>query len=450
MSASAIVLAAGEGSRMKSALPKVAHEILGKPMIRWAIDALKDAGITRIVSVLGHGRDTVSPLVQTDTHIVIQAEQNGTADAVMVTKDACKDITGSLVVMYGDCPLMSAQTIKSLIDLRESHEAAISLLTVELENPTGYGRIVRDDTNNVARIVEQKDCTPDQALITECNAGFYCFDAQFLFEALEHVKSNNAQGEFYLTDVIQIAREQNRDVRALIAEDSNECLGVNNRVQLAQATKLMQKRINEAHMMAGVTMMDPETTWIEADVTIANDVTLLPSTYLMGTTSIETGSIIGPNTRLTDTTVGKSARIDETVAVKSQIDDEVTCGPRAYLREGTHLCEGAKAGTHVEIKKSTIGPHSKVPHLSYIGDTTMGARVNVGAGSITCNYDGEHKHPTTIGDDVFVGSDTMMVAPVSLGDKSVIAAGSVIVEDVPAKALGIARGRQVNKPGYRA
>ena len=295
---------------------------------------------------------------------------------------------------------------------------------------------------DVQEIVEQKDCTPEQAAVTECNSGFYCFDIETLFAALEEVSTDNAQGEYYLTDVLGIARNQGKRVLGLKAEDASECLGVNSRRQLAEATKVLQRRINGMHMDNGVTIMDPATTWIGPDVTIEPDVEILPMTFLMGATSIATGSVVGPNSRLTDTTVGANCQVEETVAIETVLDADVTCGPRAYLRPGTHMCEGSKAGTHVEIKKSTIGKGSKVPHLSYIGDTTMGEGVNIGAGSITCNYDGEKKWPTTIGDNCFVGSDVMMVAPVTLGENSLIGAGSVITKDVSAGALGLGRARQ--------
>lgn len=445
MEASAIVLAAGSGTRMKSEKPKVAHEILGKPLVRWVIDAAREAGVQDVVTVLGHGIDVVSPLVEGDTRVVEQKERNGTADAVESCRGACAQTTGSLLVLSGDCPLITPETIASLVRAREGADAAVAVLTMEPADPTGYGRIVRDGDGMVARIVEQKDCTPQQAAIAECNSGFYCFDARYLFDALSRVSNRNAQGEYYLTDVIEIARSDGRGVVGVKARDVEECLGVNTRVQLAEATRIMQRRINEAHMLAGVTMMDPSSVWIGPDVQIAQDVEILPQCMLMGATFVGSGSVIGPNTRLTDTTVGQGCRIDETVAVESLIEDDCNCGPRAYLRPQTHLCRGAKAGTHVEIKKSTIGPGSKVPHLSYIGDTTMGAGVNVGAGSITCNYDGTRKWPTTIGDHAFIGSDTMMVAPVNIGNDVLVGAGSVITDDVPDNDLALGRARQVNK-----
>ncbi|MCL2826034.1 MAG: bifunctional UDP-N-acetylglucosamine diphosphorylase/glucosamine-1-phosphate N-acetyltransferase GlmU, partial [Eggerthellaceae bacterium] len=445
---SAIILAAGEGTRMKSKKPKVAHELLGKPLIRWVVDAAHKAGISEVVCVLGHAREQVTPLVEEDTGIVFQEELKGTADAVATCKGHFEGFDGSLLVLSGDCPLITPATLEQLIETRERTGAQAVVLTMEMAEPFGYGRIVRGRKGGFKRIVEQKDCSPEQETITECNSGFYCFDAQALFSALDQVKSNNRQNEFYLTDVLEICRKAGGGVVALQAESPAECLGVNSRAQLAQATKQAQKRINACHMQAGVTMTDPDLVWIGSDVEIGSDTEILPLSFLMGKTVVGSDCVIGPNTRLTDTVVGNSCTIDETVAIESRIDDFATCGPRAYLRPLTHLCEHAKAGTHVEIKKSTIGAGSKVPHLSYIGDTTMGAGVNIGAGSITCNYDGKNKFPTVIGDNVFVGSDTMMVAPVKIGDHATIGAGSVITKEVSARALALGRARQTEIPEW--
>ena len=450
MESAAIVLAAGAGTRMKSRKPKVAHEVLGKPMVRWVIDAAHEAGLSRIVTVVGHERDQVIPLVEGDTQIAEQYVRRGTADAVNSCREQLGDFEGSVVVLSGDCPLITPATIRKLVEMRERADAAVVVLTMELDDPTGYGRIVRDASGEVERIVEQKDANDAEAAITECNSGFYCFDGKALFDALLKVSNNNAQGEFYLTDVLEICRNAGRPVLALATDDAAECLGVNSRIQLAQVTKVMQRRINHEHMAAGVTMVDPDQVWIGPDVKIAQDVELLPQVMLMGATEIGEDSVIGPNTRLTDTKVGRGCVIEETVAIEAQLDDAATAGPRAYLRPGTHLCEGAKAGTHVEIKKSTIGRGSKVPHLSYIGDTTMGEGVNIGAGSITCNYDGKKKWPTTIGDTVFVGSDTMMVAPVTIGDGAIIGAASCITKEVAPDALALTRPEQKEIPGWAA
>lgn len=454
MTAKALILAAGAGTRMKSDKPKVVHEVLGKPLVRWVVDAAHDADIEDVVTVLGHMSEKVAPLVEGDTKIAIQTQQLGTGDAVNAGREAFTQTDGSiaegsLVVLSGDCPLITPETIQALIAKREETGAAVVVLTMHMDDPFGYGRIVREG-EAVVRIVEQKDANEQEAAITECNSGFYCFDAPALFDALSRVSNDNAQGEYYLTDVLEICRNDGREVLALQTADAEEAMGVNSRVQLAQATRAMQHRINNRHMMAGVTMWDPESTFIGPDVEIAQDVELWPQTYLLGATKVGSHSVIGPNTRLTDTQVGSGARVDETVAIEARIDDAAECGPRAYLRPGTHLCEGAKAGTHVEIKKSTIGKGSKVPHLSYIGDTTMGENVNIGAGSITCNYDGVNKNHTEIGDNVFVGSDTMMVAPVSIGAGAIIGASSCITRDVAPDALALERADQREIEGWAA
>ncbi len=448
MEASAIILAAGEGTRMKSKRPKVAHEVLGKPLIRWVVDAAHEAGMSEVVCVLGHAREQVIPLVEADTTIVFQEERRGTGDAVNAAREALAGATGSVVVLSGDSPLITPETLRRLVRAREEADAVMAVLTMELEDPFGYGRIVRAADGQVERIVEQKDCSPEEAAITECNSGFYCFDAAALFWALSQVTDDNAQGEYYLTDVLEICRTAGRKVVSCSTDDPAECGGVNSRAQLAAAVKAAQRRINARHLAQGVTMTDPDLVWIGPDVEIGRDVEILPLTMLMGATTVGEDSVVGPNTRLTDTAVGRGCTVDETVAVQAVLEDGVTSGPRAYLRPGAHLCEGAKAGTHVEIKKSTVGVGSKVPHLSYIGDATIGAGVNIGAGTITCNYDGANKHKTVIGDDVFVGSDTMLVAPVTVGDGALIGAGSVITSDVSAGALGLGRARQTEIPGW--
>lgn len=449
MEAAAIVMAAGAGTRMKSKKPKVAHEVLGKPLVRWVVDAARAAGIDRIATVVGHGRDQVEPLVE-DTEIVVQERLVGTADAVASCEPAFAGFSGSIVVLSGDCPFIQPETIRSLVEERERENAAAVVLTMRPDDPFGYGRIVRDAEGGISRIVEQKDATEQEASIGECNSGIYCFDTEALFSALRSVGSDNAQGEFYLTDVVAISRAAGRAVLACEVADQAECLGANSRAQLAELTRELQRRINARHMDAGVTMTDPDLVWIGPDVRLARDVELLPMTFLFGETSVGEDSVVGPNSRLTDTQVGCGCVVDETVAVEARIDDGATCGPRAYLRPGAHLCEGAKAGTHVEIKKSTVGKGSKVPHLSYVGDATIGEGCNLGAGTITCNYDGRSKFKTRIGDGVFVGSDTMLVAPVEIGDGAIVGAGSVITDDVSADALALGRARQTEIEGWAA
>lgn len=444
MSLSTIILAAGAGTRMKSKKPKVTHEIFGKPLVRYAIDSAKGAGAEHIVCVVGFEREQIEPLCEgCDT--CVQENRLGTGDAVNAARELFVGATGSVIVTYADCPLVTPETLKKLVEARESSNSAVSVLTTEFDDPTGYGRIVRDESGNIVRNVEEKDCTDEQRKIKECNTGFYCFDVETLFEALSKVTNDNAQGEYYLTDTLEILSNEGKKVASVSAEDKTELLGVNSRVQLSEATKIMQHRINKKHMEAGVTMWDEASTIIGPDVEISSEVEIWPNTMLLGSTKIGEDSIVGPNTRLTNTEVGAGCRVDETIAVDSFIDDGATTGPRCYLRPGAHLCKNSKAGTCVEIKKSTVGEGSKVPHLSYIGDTTIGTGVNLGAGTITCNYDGTNKHKTEIGNDTFVGSSTMLVAPVKLGDNVVVAAGSVITEEVPDDSLAFGRARQTNK-----
>ena len=451
MPMTAIILAAGEGTRMKSRHSKVTHKLLDKPLVWWPVNAARKAGADRIVVVVGHGADEVRAIFanETDVECVEQAERLGTGHAMMCVLDALGSFEGPTVVLYGDTPLMRAETISNLVDETRTHHNACTVLTMSPADPTGYGRIKRDEQGNVLAIIEHKDCTSEeQATLTECNSGIYCFCGRRLTENLRKIGNDNAQGEYYLTDMVGIYREMGEPVSALLASDDSELLGVNSRVQLAQVTKIMQRRINESLMASGVTMLDPDQVWVGPEVTVGQDSELLPQTMLWGKTSIGEDCVIGPNTRLTNVSVANGSSVEETVGYDTVIDEGVTVGPRAYLRPGTHLCDGAHVGTHVEIKNSTIGKGSKVPHLSYIGDTTMGSGVNIGAGSITCNYDGVFKHRTSIGDNVFIGSDTMMVAPVAIGDGALVGASSCITRDVPAGALAVERSDQMMIEGY--
>lgn len=447
MASKALILAAGEGTRMKSDRPKVAHEILGKSMVNWVVDAALAAGCDDVVVVTGHKAEVVEELIGTATR-VRQEQRLGTGHAVMVARECVGDDAGSLLVLSGDTPLITAETLRGLISTRESTGAAVTLLTMVPQNPTGYGRIVRDEDGAVTAIVEEKDCDDRERAITECNTGIYCFDARLLFEHLGDLSTSNAQGEYYLTDMVGVFNSLGLGVTAMATARCSETLGVNSRVQLAEVTKFAQQRINERHMLEGVTMIDPSLVWIGPDVMIGRDTVLAPLTTITGRTAVGERCSIGPNSRIADSEIGSDVVIEESIVAGSRIDDEVSIGPRAYLRPETHMMRGSKAGTHVEIKKSTIGLGSKVPHLSYIGDTIMGTGTNIGAGTITCNYDGSKKSATVIGDGVFIGSDTMLIAPVTIGDKAVTAAGSAIAEDVPAGALAIERNEQYNVPGW--
>ena len=453
MPITAIVLAAGEGTRMKSSHPKVAHKLLDRPLVWWTVRAAREAGADNIVVVVGNGADEVRAIFAEDADVtcVEQAERLGTGHAVRCVRDALGAFSGPTVVLYGDTPLIRAETITSLVDETRANHNACTVLTMCPPDPTGYGRIRRSSDGSVEAIVEHEDCTPEeQQHLTECNSGIYCFCGKRLSENIDKIGTNNAQGEYYLTDMVAIYKEMGEPVSAICADDYSELLGINSRSQLATATKIMQLRINEALMAEGVTMLDPNQVWVGPEVTVGRDTELLPQTMLWGATRIGSDCVIGPNTRLTNVTVADGSSVEETVGYDTIIEAGVTVGPRAYLRPGTHLLAGAHVGTHVEIKNSTIGEGSKVPHLSYIGDTTMGSGVNIGAGSITCNYDGKHKHPTVIGNDVFVGSDTMMVAPVNIGDGALVGASSCITQDVPADALALERSRQQVIEGWAA
>ena len=448
--ATAIILAAGEGTRMKSNHAKVSHKILGKPMISWVADAAIAGGCTRVIVVVGSHADEVRTIVSeayagatATVECVEQAERLGTGHAVKVALEATGISDGPVVVLNGDLPLVTGQTVAAFAESVSGGNAAATAFTIVPPDPFGYGRIVLAADGTIERNIEQKDCTPEQAAtLTECNAGCYAFDGALLAAHIGEVGCDNAQGEYYLPDMLEILKSHGHAVRAFHCDDWREGLGVNSRAQLAQLTAIARDRINEQLMAAGVTFIDPAQAWIGPDCTIGRDTIVWPQTHLIGTCHVGQNCQLGPNTRLTNTSAGNDCVIDETVAIDAVLENGVDCGPRAYLRPGTHMLDNSKAGTHVEIKKSTIGRGSKVPHLSYIGDTTMGEGVNIGAGSITCNYDGVHKHKSVIGDNVFVGSDTMMVAPAEIGDGALVAAGSVITEPVPADALALGRARQ--------
>lgn len=459
MPITAVVMAAGEGTRMKSSHPKVMHKMLDKPLVWWALKHAKEAGATRLVCVVGNGAQEVrgylegcSEFFEDDCELIFveQTERLGTGHAVRVAAEALGGFAGPTLVLNGDTPLVRPQTLTMLVEATQTAHNACTVLTMEPPDPFGYGRVLRDENNKITCIVEEKEATPTQRAVRECNSGMYCFCGRRLTSGLSKITNNNAKGEYYLTDLVDIYRSEGEPVGALLCEDFEETLGVNSRVQLAEATRIMQARINHAHMEAGVTMLDPTQVWIGPCASIGKDTVLMPQTFIWGNSVIGEACEVGPNSRVENSHVGNNCVVDETILQDSIIDDEVKCGPRAYLRGGAHLCRGAKAGTHVELKKSTVGAGSKVPHLSYIGDCTMGEGVNIGGGTITCNYDGINKHPTTIGDRVFIGSDTMLVAPVTIGDDACVGASSCITQDVPAGSLGIERSKQVVVEGFMA
>ena len=451
MPMTAIILAAGEGTRMKSRHPKVMHKLLDRPLVSWVTRAARNAGADRIIVVVGNGAEEVRAHLasETDVECVEQAERLGTGHATRVAIEAAGVTEGPVVVLNGDLPLIEADTIRAFADSVADGEHACAILTMTPPDPFGYGRVELAADGTVERIVEQKDCTPEQDKnLLECNAGCYAFDGALLAKHIGEVGCDNAQHEYYLPDMVQILREHGHATTITHCDDYVEGLGVNSRVQLAELTELAQQKINRRLMASGVTMLDPKTVWVGPDVTVGRDTELLPMTMLWGKTTIGEGNVIGPNTRLTDVTVGDNNSLEETVGVNVTLDDNITCGPRAYLRGGAHVLSGAHIGTHVELKNTVVGEGSKVPHLSYIGDCQMGAHVNIGGGSITCNYDGVHKSRTTIGDGAFIGSDTMMVAPVNIGAGAITGASSCITKDVPADALAVERSEQFMKEGY--
>ncbi|MDX6676889.1 MAG: bifunctional UDP-N-acetylglucosamine pyrophosphorylase / glucosamine-phosphate N-acetyltransferase [Solirubrobacteraceae bacterium] len=445
----AVILAAGQGTRMRSSLPKMLHPLCGRPLVGWPIAAALEAGADRVVVV-------DSPANTLDGHLpdgvtrVAQPEPNGTGGAVQAAVGEIAD-DATVVVLPGDAPLITAASIVALVDAHEAGGAAATMATMILADPTGYGRVVRDADGNVERVVETKadgDATAEQREIDEVNSSIFAFDGAPLRDALKHLRPDNAQGELYLPDVLIALRKQGHLVAAHVLEDPDEALGVNDRVQLAQVRNIAQRRIHDAHGRAGVTIVDPACTLIDAGVTIGEDTIVEPGSFLRGSTSIGRGCTIGPLTTLIDATLHDEITIPHSYVVGAEIESRATVGPFAYLRPGTILRERSKAGTFVEIKNSDVGAGSKVPHLSYIGDADIGVDTNLGAATITANYDGVDKHRTTIGDRVHTGVDTTLVAPVTLGDDVFTGANSAITKDVPDGALGIARERQTNHAGY--
>ncbi|MBF6044780.1 bifunctional UDP-N-acetylglucosamine diphosphorylase/glucosamine-1-phosphate N-acetyltransferase GlmU [Streptomyces sp. NRRL B-1677] len=455
--AAVVVLAAGEGTRMKSATPKVLHAICGRSLVGHVVAASRELDPEHLVVIVGHAREQVSAhLAQIDPEVrtAVQYEQNGTGHAVRMGLEELSNsgivLDGTVVVVCGDTPLLTGATLKTLSDTHAADGNAVTVLTAEVPDSTGYGRIVRDGAGAVTAIVEHKDAGDEQRAIREINSGVFAFDAQLLTDALGKVRTDNSQGEEYLTDVLGILREAGHRVGAAVADDHREILGINNRVQLAEARKLLNERLLHAAMMSGVTVVDPASTWIDVTVSFEADVLVHPGTQLTGATSLAAGSEVGPNTRLADTTVGAGARVDNTVADSALIGEGATVGPFAYLRPGTKLGAKSKAGAYVEMKNAEIGEGTKVPHLSYVGDATIGEYSNIGAASVFVNYDGVNKHHTTIGSHCRTGSDNMFVAPVTIGDGAYTAAGSVITKDVPPGSLAVARGQQRNIEGWVA
>jgi len=436
----ALIMAAGQGTRMKSRTPKVLHQILDTPLVHYVISAAEKAGCARTLVVTGHQRELVEAVLPDGVEKVFQPERIGTANTVLVAEEALAGAEGKLVVLSGDVPLLQPETIAALLDACTGH--AMVVLTAHADDPRGYGRVLRNEYGAISGIVEEKDATEEQRRITEVNTGVYCFELEGLFDRLRRIDNDNTQQEYYLTDIVGVCVDEGASVGSITVADASETMGVNSRVQLAEASRVMQRRINEAWMTAGVTMAAPELCWIAPDVTLAPDTTLLPMTVLAGATKIEGDCVIGPDTRIVSSCIGAGSVVDSSIVRFCEVGERCSIGPRAYLRPGCVLENDVKIGTSVELKATRVGAGAKIPHLSYIGDAQVGPDVNIGAGSITCNYDGQKKHETRIGAGAFIGSDTMLVAPVEIGAGAVTGAGSTITKDIPDGALAVERNEQ--------
>jgi bifunctional UDP-N-acetylglucosamine pyrophosphorylase/glucosamine-1-phosphate N-acetyltransferase len=446
----AIILAAGKSTRMRSRLPKPLHPLCGLPLTGHVIQACRSAGAARIVVVVGHEAEQVCAGLGDDVEYALQESQRGTGDAVRVAQPLLADWTGTILAMVGDVPLLPAETLRRLLEHHRASGAAATLLTAFLDDPTGYGRVVRDASGRVARIVEERDATPEEKAIREWNPSIYAFDAGALWSSLADIRPENAQGEYYLTDTIGLLAERGARVEAIPAADARDVLGANTRVELAALSTILRRRLLETLMLSGVTVTDPAATYVEVDVEVGQDTILEPNTFLYKGTRIGEDCVIGPMTRIERSTIGNNVRVVASQIVESVLEDGVTVGPFANLRPGTHLGPNVKIGDFVELKNARLGTGAQASHLSYIGDADVGAGTNIGAGTITCNYDGFFKHRTVIGERVFVGSHSTLIAPVTIGDGAFIAAASPIGQDVPGDAMAIARAHPTIKEGWAA
>lgn len=443
-----VILAAGKGTRMKSVLPKVLHQVGGKPMVQHVLDAAHMAGARRNIVVVGFGAEFVRSALRGDAEIVVQEEQLGTGHAVRMAEPLLSDERGTVMVLCGDTPLLTGALLTRLYQAHQGTGAKATVLTAMMPDATGYGRIIRAADGTVEKIVEEKDATEKERAGKEVNSGIYCFSAPDLFSALREVGCDNAQGEYYLPDVLSILRRRGEKIWAVAAEDYEETLGVNSRVQLAGAEKILRRRKNLALMENGVTLMDPETTFIDAEVSVGKDTVIYPFTWIEGASSVGEGCVLGPSSRFSDTKIGHEVTAQFVYAHECEIGDGAMVGPYVHLRPQTKLAAQVRVGNFVEVKNSSIGEGSKLPHLQYIGDCDMGSGVNMGCGTITVNYDGKEKHRTTIGNGAFVGCNSNLVAPVTVAEGAYVAAGSTITKDVPPNQLAVARARQKNIPHW--
>ncbi len=444
MKITAVLLAAGQGTRMKSELPKVLHPICGRPMALYGLDAARSASTEPPVLVVGVGAEAVRQTLG-GVDYVLQEQPLGTGHAVLQAESLLKGKTDYVIVTYADMPLLRGETLQKLVEVQCANSGPMSLLTVVHDNPRGFGRVVRKTDGTVSEIVEEYVARPEQLAIKELNVGAYCFSAEWLWQALHRIPMSK-KGEYYLTDTVELAAREHLAVQPIVLEDFVETIGVNTRIHLAEAEAAMRQRINNAHMLNGVTLLDPASTYIEAGISLAADTVIWPNTYLQGQTSIGPGCEIGPNSHIRDSQIGAHCRVFMSVMEGALLENHVEIGPFARLRKGAHLCEHVHMGNFGEVKDSTLGPGTKMGHFSYIGNAHIGAQVNIGAGTITCNFDGEKKNVTEIGAGAFIGSDTMLVAPVSLGEQARTGAGAVVTRDIPAGALAVGVPARVIKP----
>ena len=443
-----IILAGGEGKRMKSNKSKVVHKALDKELVKWVYTAAKDAGANEICVVVGHKEEQVRKCLGDSIDYTVQKEQKGTGHAVMMAEQFLKNNKGTVLILYGDTPLITGKTLKKLIDTHKENKNICTFITAVFDDPTGYGRIARDHQGDFSAIVEHRDCTEEQLKIKECNAGIYCFESEELLGALKELNCDNHQNEYYLTDTTAILRSKGFRVGTYILEDNNEMFGVSDRIQLAEATELLRRRYVKEHMLNGVTFINPDSCYVSPDTEIGRDTIIYPNCILEGNIKIGNDCVIGPDSRLTDVIIGNDTHINKSVVTQSQIGNHTKVGPFAYIRPGNNIGDDVKVGDFVELKKAHIGNGTKISHLTYVGDAEVGENCNIACGVVTVNYDGSKKYLTKIGDNCFIGCNVNLVSPVEVESDSYVAAGSTITDTVPAKALAVARARQVNKEGW--